>query len=1364
MPAVRIARNATAVRADDGRESKPLADWRQLDAFVLLGDPGAGKSWAFDDECRAVDGVLLSARNVVSGITPMDVDGRTVFIDGLDEVRAGSTDGRVPFDAIRRWLHDHGRPRFRLSCREADWLGSNDKSNLEHVAPGGRVEVLHLDPLSQDDIETILADRAQEVPDVEQFLHDAERAGISELLRNPLLLDLLVKATAGGAWPDTRAALYESACRQLAREFNKDHLAVNPMAAGGIERLLHDAGLLFAVLLLSGKHGIALQDAASPDDVALGDVSLQLHDQNAALRSKLFSTQANIAVPRHRSIAEFLAAKALARRIEEGLPLGRVLALMRGFDGRPVEPLRGLWAWLAVHHVPGRPQLIALDPLGFVLNADAAMLSSADRADVLRALRDAAEEDPWFRNQAWVSHPFGPLASADMAATYEALLRDRPRSRGHEAFIDCVFDALRHGQSMPSLTPALEAWVEDGSAGSHLRIAAYAAWKGCVGFLPSKALGWLQAIRSGAMTDGDDRLTGSLLADLYPAHVGPAEVFTHLHVARRSNLIAAYQHFWTTVLWRQTPNSRFAELADAWLNHVPVDAKTDPRDYDISRLRSQLLARVLTNAGDKSSDESLFRWLGIGLDEHGFSQLRGDQSTAVRQWLTERPQRMKAIVALGFAQTQPDKQGHWPFWEAEQRLHGASLPRDWHAWLLEQAAAASTPELAEHCFFPAARAALEPVTGFDSPSQDEIEAWVDAHKARWPEAARWLDEAWSMPLDHWRSKEGKRNRQAESQRVASEAKRKQSLEPHLPSLLDGSAPSGLLHQIAVAHEHGFSDLSGDTPLERVRNLLVSDEAQAQAVIDALPLVLARSDLPTADEVIALEAKSKQYYIQPAALLAARLAFERDPGVAMQWQEDLARRLVAYYLTDGTGDMPGWYRELAQQRPAWVAPVLVAYTLAKFKRKTTRSITGLWALGKEADHVALARLALPQMLSAFPLRADETALGTLNRSLLPALAVLDEVEAAAIVRMKLRQTAMSAAQRIAWLVADLPYRTKAADELAALVGRNERRAVLLGGALYEQGTLDRVMQRLQPQSVRRLIAVLAPITAVERWQRVGIVTVADHRGDTVRALFSALSSNPSADARDALNSLEGLQSLSAWGDMLRYSLRTQHSTAREASYSAASPRQVAATLANEAPANAADLQALVMQHLDDMQAAWRGADTFALKGFWQDERQVSHSENDCRDLLLDRLRERLALQDILVSREKTAAQDKRADACAEFMRDGKRIALPIEVKKANHDKLWTAWRDQLQRYYTNDPDADGHGLYLVLWFGQKVATHPEGLKPQGAAHLQSLIEQRIPEQDRSRLAVRVLDLSWPEVTSGPARAPAREAGRPARSRT
>ena len=60
---------------------------------------------------------------------------KTLFIDGLDEVRAGSGDPRIPLNKIRRRLDALERPRFRLSCRAADWLGS-DQERLRVVSPG----------------------------------------------------------------------------------------------------------------------------------------------------------------------------------------------------------------------------------------------------------------------------------------------------------------------------------------------------------------------------------------------------------------------------------------------------------------------------------------------------------------------------------------------------------------------------------------------------------------------------------------------------------------------------------------------------------------------------------------------------------------------------------------------------------------------------------------------------------------------------------------------------------------------------------------------------------------------------------------------------------------------------------------------------------------------------------------------------------------------------------------------------------------------------------------------------------------------------------------------------------------------------
>ncbi|MFN0299631.1 MAG: hypothetical protein ACKVQU_04665 [Burkholderiales bacterium] len=1350
--ALRVPRSAKSHRDDGSRESKPLADWRTVDAYVLLGDPGAGKSWSFEDEAAACNGLPIPARDIVANIASTNVGDRTVFIDALDEVRAGASDGRVPFDAIRSWLDRAGRPRFRLSCREADWLGQSDQSALARVAPGEHVEVLHLEPLTRDDVFAVLRHRSTEVPDPEAFWREAERFGLIELFGNPLLLDLTIKAVVagGGSWPSNRKGIYEAACGQLATETNDEHLAVKRRNPGDIDRLLDDAGLLCALLLLSNKQSWALR-AGGPHaaaDLSTLPGALQLHDARAALSSKVFTTVAGQSTPRHRSIAEFLAAKALAKRLDKGLPLGRLLALIQGFDGRPVDPLRGLFAWFVVHHAGDRARLMKLDPLGVVLNGDVAALSTSDRLNLLEALSDAARQDTSFRRNAWVSHPFGPLATADMASTYDALLRAPERDDAHQAFMDCVFDALRYGEPMPALVPALEAWVEDGSAWFGIRMTAYEAWKHSCGFQPTKVREWLDRLAAGTVSDSNDRLTGALLTDLYPEHLGPREVFKFLRrpIPVRRDRVPQYPHFWRHSLLQQSRPQDFADLADALVEARPTSAY-EAQDYEIRQLRGDVLAAALVHAGDVVATERLYQWLGICLDEHGFSRLVNDSRREVAQWLEARPDRIKAVVEWGYRSIRPNEQGQRFFWEAEQRLHGARLPRDWLSWLLDQAATTADEAIAKYCFGHVASTIFNPPAGFDVPTMEEIERWVEAHLATWPIARQWLQQAWTSNLEDWRGDEHRRQLKYKAQQMQAREERKRALQPYWAVLATGAPPVGVLHQLARAYDERFSDVHGDTPLERVQDFLVADEATADAAIAGIDQVLARDDLPTADEILDTDTKGKYHHIRPAALLAARRIFEKSPETPLAWSDELAQRLVAFYLTEGAGEMPGWYRRLVAQRPALVAPILMRYAAPKLRRKGNIAVTGLWALGHEADHRELARLVLPELLERFPLRASEGGRGDLNRSLLAALYRLDDVQAARIVRLKLAQRGLDTTQRICWLVADLPYRADAAERLAVWIGKNERRAVTLGVAFYEQGSLGRTVHCLPPAAVRHLIEVLAPITPYRQGLRSGVVTVSDHRSDTVLGLFNALSSNPNAAARDALRTLGESSRLGTWKEAVDNSVRTQQSVAREALFQAADPVAVALVIANLAPANAADLLALVVQHLQDIEAELRGADTYLVRQFWQKEStgDTPHDENFCRDLLLSKLRDRLKPLDIHVERESSAAGDKRADMRAEFMRSGRRIAVPIEVKKENRDKLWTAWRDQLERLYTIDPAAGGYGLYVVLWFGYRPRATPEGVKPRDASHMRELMVERIPEPERHRLAVQVLDLSLPTST-------------------
>jgi len=50
--------------------------------------------------------------------------------------------------------------------------------------------------------------------------------------------------------------------------------------------------------------------------------------------------------------------------------------------------------------------------------------------------------------------------------------------------------------------------------------------------------------------------------------------------------------------------------------------------------------------------------------------------------------------------------------------------------------------------------------------------------------------------------------------------------------------------------------------------------------------------------------------------------------------------------------------------------------------------------------------------------------------------------------------------------------------------------------------------------------------------------------------------------------------------------------------------------------------------------------------------------------------------VQIEKESYAAADKRADLQASTIADGRRIIVPIEVKKDDHPEVWTAWRDQV----------------------------------------------------------------------------------------
>lgn len=1366
-----LENDRASVHETTQEEERWLSEWRDETAYVLLGDPGSGKTESLRAEAAALACVCISAALIQEGLAPPVSADAVVFIDAIDEAK-GSGSGNI-VGAVARYLRDNGKPRFRIACREADWRVDADRALLEAVAPSGKVKELHLCPLSDDDIKAILQSRSQEVPEANAFLEQAHKQGVQDWLRNPMLLDLMVESVAdNGQLPTSRLGIYESACHAMAQEHNDRHREQQALNTGVVQNVLEDAGTFCALLLLSGKSAISKSALPAAQALALPTLpkELQLHNAKQAVKSKLFSTEGDQIRPRHRTIAEFLGAQALAKRIQEGLPLSRVLALVQGHDGAPVEAMRGLCAWLAVHlHGEQRRLVLQADTLGFIINGDAAELTHDERLQLIRALHDLSEQNPWFRNGQWESHPFGPLATPDMKATFEHALSQPERDKSHQAFIDCMLDALQFSpEAMPTLVPVLARWVEDGQAEEYVRAAAYRAWRkhAAPDTQGEQVITWLNAFEE--HREQIRSLIELLLEDAYPKWI-QAEVLRFL--PREQNYIAVW-YFWPHQFMRLTPPGLLPSLANAWRTKFPKGLYP-PYGFSCEEVQSELLRSLLEHHGDSACAQELYEWLAIGLDAYGFPASSDDKNFVV-EWLNARPDAVKAVAAMGWQSVQANERGQKLYPPALQRLRDVTFPNDWVRWQMGLALNCDDKDMVLFLVQAVKGSVLQANVKWGLPSEQEMTAWVEKLNVSYPDARDWLLAAETEQLDSqraiagWEKERQLREARADEQRKHDRSQRQKQIKPFLEKWPSQALPDRMLNNLAQVYLRNFTNIKGETPESRIAEYLGTDSIQeVNIALQAIDSCLTRQDWPSLNDVIQVSEKSTlgnlvcHRHCLPA-LLAAHRACKRDTQAWRSWHAQAQQVLTAFWLTYGMGDEPLWFVPLGAEYPEVVAPALLLFAANKFKSHEFHSFTGLQHLSREPSWQSLAVRVLPELLTLFPVKAGESACRVLNRDLLSALHLLPKHQAKKLVEQKLAIDTLDSGQRMAWLVAWLGYEpAQAMHALVEYVGSQHRRVQMMGETLRAQNVLSNGMASLPVACVQRLVELFAPLANHDLDKLGGFVTQEQEQVFMVRALISNLGNNPAPEAATALQALASNHTLNAWQVEAAFHLQQQRRLQRELAFKPASVQAVSNVLCKLGPANHADLLALVVDHLKGLEAELRGDPAFQLRHFWQGDTAtakakkqkrdcVPSEENDCTKELQAVLRPRLNILGVDLQSESQAANDKRMDLRVTYIRDDPRMSLPIEAKSEDNAKVWTAWRDQLQRLYTNDPATKGHGIYLVYWFGISPKTAPPldgskpNVKPQSAQDMQTMLEERIPAKDRHLIKVVVLDLSWPET--------------------
>lgn len=1318
-----------------------IESFRDRPAWVLLGEPGAGKTEALKLEAAASGGISLRIAEFIDSDLDEDWRGKTLFLDGLDEIRAG-TGGENTLVRVRSQLKRLGTPPFRIACRAADWYGSSDAEDLKSASADGQVLVLQLEPLGEEDILTLLRDN-HGVADPHAFVEQAGRLGVDGLLGNPQTLGLLAQAIKEGQWPKNRDETYRLACEKLVSEENKRHRDKARTQPCLVESMVEAAGQLCAVLLLSDQTGIALDpDRTDARFISLAGCAPPDPEAAAqAVRSNLFRLEGiERAVPSHRSVAEYLAARWLARQIDSaGLPLGRVLNLLLGQDGRTVAGLRGLYAWLALHSHKARTRLIEADPLTVVLYGDVKPMPTQDKRRLLDGLRREAQRYHGFRWGVSNTHPFGALADPELSGDFLAFLQVPGYDDATQAFLSCVLDVLAEGQAQPELGAALPGIVRDDHLWPRVRHDALDAWLKSVA-THQAALSLLDDINAGRVADEDDELAGSLLQHLYPDHIEPVSLFQYLHSPKQTNLIEMYSCFWEEELPAKAPDQHLPALLDDLVEHPERIFSDDLRMHGLHEMADALLARGISIYGDSISDERLFGWLGIGSRQHGGLAREDKAQRTISEWLGNRPERYKGLLAHSFKQCESQERARLCVRSLVSRLHNSTPPEDMGLWHLEQTDKSNNDELVQ-AHLADAVSALIYQRGIAGLSMELIESWAATHPAR----RHLLEPLLAWEIEPWRLEDVAIRKLSEQEKQEARRKIAAQLQAKLPDIQSGKARVDLMHQLAGVWMNLYIDTRGDTPAKRFDNYCENGReilAMAEAGFRRCP---ERDDLPTVDAIVDLALKQQEHFIRRPCLVGMELRWRDGAGEIDLLPEDTLRRMVAFRLTDGTRNTPDWFIYLVRQRPSLVAEILNDYASATLKAGNDH-VNYLYPLDRDPDYRAVAALAAPRLLETFPVRARSGQLHHLENLLKATLRYAPE-QIPVVIERKLSMKGMDAAQKVYWLAtATLLDPVHYESELWRYVGKSESRTNYVSGFFGERlGQADQDYA-LSAGTLGKLIERIAPHAEIDRPSGGGVFTVTDamRRGDQIRALINRLGALATPESAQEIDRLLGLSTLHKLKHQLEATRHELMQRRRENEFRFLLPREVAQILANQSPASAADLAALALDVLGDIAQDIRQDNDDGFRAFWNVEnkqRGSQREENLCRDALLTRLRARLDLLGIDCQPEGDYANDKRADLRLSYQTQ---FELPIEIKRDSNDTLWSGLRNQLIGQYAIAPRAFGYGIYLVLWFGaNNVANLKDGdKKPRSPEELRTRLEAQLDPLERRRIFVRVLDVSWP----------------------
>jgi hypothetical protein len=575
------------------------------------------------------------------------------------------------------------------------------------------------------------------------------------------------------------------------------------------------------------------------------------------------------------------------------------------------------------------------------------------------------------------------------------------------------------------------------------------------------------------------------------------------------------------------------------------------------------------------------------------------------------------------------------------------------------------------------------------------------------------------------------------------------IEAQASVLSTGQEQSDLLHRAAEAYLGIQGNSVEKTPRQRLGDLVGSRVDLIDLLIAGMERTITRNDLPSCDDMVRLLDQgwinwlvlpfvAGLHSLEQSDRLSADDLNESQARLAVTILYMLPRKIVDPDSAEGVGVYrPQWFQALLRDNPALLSDVLRRSAALKLETGV-QPASELYELANAEDHREIAKLIAVCVLDHFPRAETDDALEALCWALYAALKNCNWSVLGRVIEKHFERGDQGTAERSCWLatgflVAPERYR----DDLVGL-SEDENGLKWLARFMAVGRFHHEITRQLTARDVALLVDTVGAALMLNGVPEGAYWSTSD--------LIGLLADDPSPAATETLESLLTMTNAKPWAPAVMVARERQTRKRREHEFRHGDIEQVVETLDNQSPANAGDLAALVFDELNTLSRKIRDGSTSDWRQHWNvdsyNRPTKPKPEDACRDAILSDLRERLGRFNIDAQPEGVYADNNRSDIRVSF--GG--FNVPVEIKRSCHPNLWTAVRSQLIAKYTRDPGAAGHGIYLVLWFGNTEKYRPtkcEDWIPETAEDVRLRIVQSLDDREERLISVCVVDVAAPQ---------------------